>query len=92
MAHFGDDIFDFLLPTIYPVIALLIIQLISKAAKISSWIKLTVQGIVMIGFGIAYVSIIYTELWFTSLVLFVLGIVLFYQARRTKIDPTKARY
>jgi len=92
MAHFGDDIFDFLLPTIYPVIALLIIQLISKAAKISSWIKLTVQGIAMIGFGIAYVSIIYTELWFTSLVLFVLGFVLFYQARRTKIDPTKARY
>jgi len=92
MAHFGDDIVDFLLPTIYPVIALLIIQIISKPAKIPSWIKLTVQGIVMIGFGIAYVSIIYTELWFTSLVLFVLGIVLFYQARRTKIDPTKARY
>jgi len=92
MAHFGDDIFDFLLPTIYPVIALFIIQIISKLAKISSWIKLTVQGIVMIGFGIAYVSIIYTELWFTSLVLFVLGFVLFYQARRTKIDPTKARY
>ena len=92
MAHFGDDIFDFLLPTIYPVIALLIIQIISKLAKISSWVKLTAQGIAMIGFGIAYVSIIYTELWFTSLVLFVLGIVLFYQARRTKIDPTKARY
>ncbi|KAG2474117.1 MAG: conserved membrane protein of unknown function [Nitrosopumilales archaeon] len=92
MAHFGDDIFDFLLPTIYPVIALLIIQLISKAAKISSWIKLTAQGIAMIGFGISYLTLIYTELWFTSLVLFVLGIVLFYQARRTKIDPTKARY
>jgi len=92
MAHFGDDIVDFLLPTIYPVIALLIIQLISKPAKISSWIKLTAQGIVMIGFGIAYVSLIYTELWFTSFVLFVLGFVLFYQARRTKIDPTKTRY
>ena len=92
MAHFGDDIFDFLLPTIYPVIALFVIQMISKGAKISSWIKLTAQAIAMIGFGIAYLFMLHTELWFTSLVLFVLAAALFYQARRTKIDPTKATY
>ncbi len=92
MAHFGDDIFDFLLPTIYPVIALLIIQIISKGVKISSWIKLTIQSIAMIGFGIAYLFMLYTELWLTSLVLFALAVALFYKARRTKIDPKKAMY
>ncbi len=92
MAHFGDDIFDFLLPTIYPVIALLIIQIISKGVKISSWIKLTIQAIAMIGFGIAYLFMLHTELWLTSLVLFALAGALFYQARRTKIDPKKAMY
>lgn len=92
MAHFGDDIFDFLLPTIYPVIALLIIQIISKGVKIPSWIKLTTQAIAMIGFGIAYLFMLHTELWFTSLVLFALAGALFYQARKSKIDPTKVRY
>ncbi|MFQ5572988.1 MAG: hypothetical protein ACE5EJ_01925 [Nitrosopumilaceae archaeon] len=92
MAHFGDDIFDFLLPTIYPVVALFVIHVLSKGAKISSWIRLTAQAIAMIGFGIAYLFMLHTELWFTSLVLFALAGALFYQARRTKLDPTKAIY
>ncbi len=92
MAHFGDDIFDFLLPTIYPVIALLFIQIISKAVNIHSLIKLTTQAIAMGGFGIAYLSMLYTELWFTSFVLFALAVALFYQARRSKINPAKSIY
>ncbi len=92
MAHFGDDIFDFLLPTIYPVIALFVIEIICRATKITSWIKLTTQGTAMLVMGIAYVFVLYTQLWLTIIVLLVLAVVLFYQARRVKIDPTKTIY
>ncbi len=91
MSHLDVDIIDFLLLTIYPVGALFIIEIIGRAAKISSWIKLIVQGIVMLGFGIAYITLI-TPHWLTSIVMFALAFVLFYQARRTKIDPTKSKY
>jgi len=88
MSHLDVDIIDFLLLTIYPVGALFIIEIIGRVAKISSWIKLVVQGIVMLGFGIAYITLI-TPHWLTSIVMFALAFVLFYQARRIKIDPTK---
>lgn len=91
MSHLDVDIIDFLLLTIYPVGALFIIEMIGRVAKISSWIKLVVQGIVMLGFGIAYITLI-TPHWLTSIVMFALAFVLFYQARRTKIDPTKSKY
>ncbi len=91
MSHLDVDIIDFLLLTIYPVGALFIIEIIGRVAKISSWIKLVVQGIVMLGFGIAYITLI-TPHWLTSIVMFALAFVLFYQARRTKIDPTKLKY
>ena len=91
MSHLDVDVIDFLLLTIYPVIALFAIEMISRAAKIPSWAKLSVQGIVSIGFGIAYVTLI-TAHWMTALVLFALAVALFYQARRAKIDPEKAMY
>jgi hypothetical protein len=91
MSHLDVDIIDFLLLTIYPVGALFIIEIIGRVAKISSWIKLVVQGIVMLGFGIAYITLI-TPHWLTSIVMFALAFVLFYQARRIKIDPTKSKY
>ncbi len=91
MSHLDVDIIDFLLLTIYPVGALFIIEIIGRVAKISSWIKLVVQGIVMLGFGIAYITLI-TPHWLTSIVMFALAFVLFYQARRIKIDPTKLKY
>ncbi len=68
-----------------------IIEIIGRVAKISSLIKLVVQGIVMLGFGIAYITLI-TPHWLTSIVMFALAFVLFYQARRIKIDPTKLKY
>jgi len=92
MAHFGDDIVDFLLPTIYPVIALFVIEIICRAAKITSWIKLTTQGTAMLVMGISYVFVLYTQLWFTLLVLLALAVALFYQARRAKINPAKTTY
>ncbi len=91
MSHLDVDVIDFLLLTIYPAVALFIVEMIARATKISSWLKLSIQAIAMIGFGIAYVTAI-TAHWLTSIVLFALAATLLYQARRTKIDPTKAMY
>ena len=104
MSHPGSvDIIDFLAFTIYPFIALAIIELISRTIKISSWKKLTAQGIVMIILSVIYVvfpSMIVTQennahvepLWMSILVMLALATTLFYQARRSKTDPTKADY
>jgi hypothetical protein len=104
MSHPGSvDIIDFLAFTIYPFIALGVIELISRAIKISSWKKLTTQGIVMIILSIIYLifpAMIVTQqnnvhvepLWMSILVMLALAVTLFYQARRSKIDPTKVDY
>ena len=104
MSHPGSvDIIDFLAFTIYPFIALGVIELISRAIKIQSWIKLSIQGITMIFLSVIYVvfpSMIVTQennthvepLWMSVLVMLALAVTLFYQSRRSKIDPTKADY
>jgi len=91
MSHLDVDVIDFLLLTIYPVVGLFIIEMISRAIKISTWLKLTTQGFLSIIFAIAYVTLI-TAHWLTSMVLVALGIALFYQARRAKINPDKSIY
>ncbi len=91
MSHLDVDVIDFLLLTIYPVIGLFIIEMISRAIKISSWLKLSIQGLLSIGFAIAYVTMI-TAHWLTSLVLIALAVALFYQARRAKINPESSIY
>ena len=91
MSHLDVDVIDFLLLTIYPVIGLFVIEMISRAIKISSWLKLSIQGLLSIVFAIAYVTLI-TAHWLTSIVLVALGVALFYQARRAKINPEKSIY
>ena len=104
MSHPGSvDIIDFLLLTIYPIIALIIIEFSARLLKISSWKKLIVQGVTMIGFSVVYTAFItvitnqsetvHSEPhWMTAFVLLALSIALFYQARRSKLDPTKSDY
>ncbi|MEM3064269.1 MAG: hypothetical protein QW177_02735 [Candidatus Nitrosotenuis sp.] len=91
MSHLDVDVIDFLLLTIYPVAALFIVEIISRAAKLASWIKLCTQGAASVGFAVAYVTLI-TAHWLTSLVLVALAIALFYQARLSKIKPGKSVY
>ena len=91
MSHLDVDVIDFLLLTIYPVIGLFVIEMISRRAKIPKWIKLSIQGVLSIGFGVAYVTLIIAH-WMTALVLFALALALFYQAKRAKIDPEKSIY
>ncbi len=104
MSHPGSvDIIDFLAFTIYPFLALGIIELISRAIKISSWKKLSVQGVSMIILSVIYVvspSMIVTQegnthvepLWMSIVVMLALAATLFFQARRSKLDPTKTEY
>ena len=104
MSHPGSvDIIDFLAFTIYPFIALGVIELISRGIKLSSWKKLSTQGIAMIILSVVYVvfpAMIVTQennvhvepLWMSILVMLELAVTLFFQAKRSKLDPTKSDY
>jgi hypothetical protein len=94
MTHTGVDVVDFLLYTIYPVIGIFAIELISRIIKIPKWIKLWTQAIVSISFGIYYWFVLPEPQNFplTGLVMFALAIALIYQGRRAKISPEKSPY
>lgn len=91
MSHLDVDVIDFLLLTIYPVMALFAVEMVSRAIKLAGWIKLATQGIISVGFAIAYVTLI-TAHWLTSIVLFALAIALLYQAKIAKLKPGKSIY
>ncbi|MEK0349082.1 MAG: hypothetical protein QQN50_04730 [Nitrosopumilus sp.] len=94
MSHTGVEVFDFLLFSIYPVIGLFAIEAISRLIKAPKWIKLWVQAVVSIGFGVYYWFVLPAPQNFplTALVMFVLAIALIYQGRRAKISPDKSIY
>ena len=94
MAHTGVDVFDFLLYTIYPVIGILVIEVISRLIKAPKWTKLWVQAVVSIGFGIHYLFILQPPQNFplTGMVMFALALALLYQGKRAKISPDKSPY
>tara|TARA_Y100001949_G_scaffold169232_1_gene168939 strand:- start:1082 stop:1357 length:276 start_codon:yes stop_codon:yes gene_type:complete len=91
MSHIDVDIIDFLILTIIPVVVLFVIEMICRAIKIVSWIKLTIQGIMMVVFAVGYMTVI-TPHVLTAICLLALAGALFYQARRSKIDPKKTSY
>ncbi len=76
---------------LYPVVGMLIIEMISRAAKIPNWIKQLTQALMCVGFGIAYL-VIQVANWLTAVVLLALAIALFYQAKLSKFNPQKALY
>jgi len=94
MTHTGVDIIDFLFYTIYPVIGIFTVEVISRVTKTPKWIKLWIQAIVSIGFGIYYWFVLPEPQNFplTGLVMFTLAIALIYQGRRAKISPNKSPY
>jgi len=108
MSHPGSvDIIDFVLLTIYPVGGLFIIEIlsriISRAGKpVPSWLKLSIQGITMVGFAVTYTAfmpfLINQDAYtvephaITAFCLLALAAALFYQARRAKINPKKSLY
>ena len=94
MSHTGVEVFDFLLYTIYPVIGIFLVEVVSRLVKSPKWIKLWVQAIVSIGFGIYYWFILPAPQNFplTAMVMFALALALIYQGRRAKISPDKSPY
>ena len=108
MSHPGSvDIIDFVLLTIYPVGGLFIIEILSRiisrtSKPVPSWLKLSVQGIIMVGFAVAYTVFLPFFInqdtyaaephTITAFCLLALAVALFYQARRAKIDPEKSLY
>ncbi|MBI3842833.1 MAG: hypothetical protein HY295_06815 [Thaumarchaeota archaeon] len=89
MSHLGVDIYEYILLTIYPVAGLFIAEMVGRAAKAPSWVKLVAQGVICVGFGIAYITVIVAH-WMTSVVLLALAFALFYQARNAKIKPQQS--
>ena len=94
MSHTGVEVFDFLLYTIYPVIGIFVVEVISRLVKAPKWIKLWIQAIMSIGFGVYYWFILPAPQNFplTAMVMFALAIALIYQGKRAKISPDKSPY
>ena len=93
MSHTNVEVFDFLLFTVYPVIAIFIVEVICRVIKAPKWSKLWTQAIAAIGFGIAYVSFPGDEKFpLTAIVLFALAVALIYQGKRAKVFPDKTTY
>ena len=109
MSHPGSvDIIDFVLLTIYPVVGLFIIEILSRiigrtVKSVPSWLKLSIQGITMVGFSVAYLAFIPFFInqdkahsvephAITAFCLLALAAALFYQAKRAKINPEKSLY
>ena len=82
MSHLNLDILDFILLTIYPVIGLLIIEIISRIIKLRNKIKLLIQAIILTIFGLSYIFLIESH-WITAFVLFSLSFVLLYQSKNS---------
>jgi len=91
MSHLDVDVIDFLLLTVYPAAGLFAAELAYRIIRFAPWAKLLAQGFISAGFAVAYVTLI-TAHWLTSLVLLALAAALFYQARRTWLDPSKQEY
>lgn len=85
------DLYVYFEIILYPVVGMLVIEMVGRAAKISNWIKLLIQALMCVGFGIAYLIIQLTN-WMTAGVLLALAIALFYQAKLSKFNPQKALY
>lgn len=92
MSHTGVDVIDFLLLATWPAIALLAIELLRRATHFANWIKLAAQAITVIAFAIAYITVLPTPHWLTSIVLIALGVALAYQSRRAAFDPSRVSY
>jgi len=94
MTHTGVDVIDFLFYTIYPVIGIFVVEVISRVTKTPKWFKLWLQAAVSISFGIYYCFVLQPPQNFplTGFVMFALAIALIYQGKRAKISPDKSPY
>ena len=94
MSHTGVDVIDFLFYTIYPVIGIFIVEVVSRLARVPKWAKLWAQAAVSLGFGIYYWVGLPAPQNFplTGAVMIMLAVALLYQGRRARISPDKSPY
>lgn len=86
MPHTGIDIGTHLLLALYPAAAIFFVEVGTRLAKLPSWKKYIMQGIVAIVFAVAYIVAI--DATGIAIMLFILAPVLFFYARNVKNNPT----
>ena len=88
MTHNGIDIDQFILFTIYPTAALFGLGLIAKKITMYESLKYALQALICIIFSIAYfVAVPNGGAQGLAIVLVIFGMVLFFMARKHKINP-----
>jgi len=86
--HNGVHLGTYFLIILYPFAGLFIIEMICRAAKIPSWVKLLTQATMCVGFGIVYLTMQVAH-WLTGGVLLALAFALFYSGKTFKLKSRK---
>jgi hypothetical protein len=88
LPHNGVDIDQYILLTIYPIVAFFVIALLGKKFKLDEVFKYFFQGLSCILFAIFYIILIPRGgAQGLALVLILFGVLLFFMARKQKISP-----
>jgi hypothetical protein len=88
LPHNGVDIDQYILLTIYPIIAFFVIALLGKKFKLDEVFKYFFQGLSCILFAIFYIILIPRGgAQGLAIVLILFGVLLFFMARKQKISP-----
>jgi hypothetical protein len=88
LPHNGVDIDQYILLTIYPIVAFFVIALLGKKFKLDEVFKYFFQGLSCILFAIFYIILIPRGgAQGLAIVLILFGVLLFFMARKQKISP-----
>jgi hypothetical protein len=88
LPHNGVDIDQYILLTIYPIVAFFGIAILGKKFKLNEALKYFFQGISCILFAVIYIMLIPRGgAQGLAIILILFGILLFFMARKQKISP-----
>jgi len=88
LPHNGVDIDQYILLTIYPIVAFFGIAILGKKFKLNEALKYFFQGISCILFAVIYIILIPRGgAQGLAIILILFGILLFFMARKQKISP-----
>jgi len=88
LPHNGVDIDQYILLTIYPIVAFFAIAILGKKFELDEALKYFFQGISCILFAVFYIILIPRGgAQGLAIILILFGILLFFMARKQKISP-----
>jgi hypothetical protein len=88
LPHNGVDIDQYILLTIYPIVAFFAIAFLGKKFKLDEALKYFFQGVSCILFAVFYIILIPRGgAQGLAIILILFGILLFFMARKQKISP-----